>query len=199
MYNINKYNNVLELITGADGLVSRTIPEGQYNITALITELQGQFNVDFTNNLTIVQNSIQNTLTFSIDNGDIINFSNQNTSTMNSVLGIINQVAGAATITTQQTPRLNGLTIATIESQALSPANYHVNGINRNFLTSIQVAADYGTYVRWENFLAELASHNYAKPRKLDSTIDIILRDQNENIIDIQQQPIELELILYHE
>lgn len=199
MYNINQYNNVLELITGADGLISRTIPPGQYNLSALITELQNQFNAVLTNNLTIVQNTIQNTLTFSIDGGDIINFSNQATSTLNSYLGIINQVAGASSITAQQTPRLNGLTSVIVESQALAPANYHSNTRNRNFLTSIQVSSDYGTYVNWESFTAELASHNYSRPRKLDSTIDLRFLDQDENLIDIQSQNIELEIICYHE
>jgi len=198
-YNINQFNNVLELITGVDGLVSRTITPGQYNLTALIAELQTSFNSVLTNNLTIVQNPIQNTLNFSIDGGDTIQFSSQNSSTMNSVLGITTQEAAATTITTQQTPRLNGLTSVILESQALAPANYHSNGRNRNFLTSIQLASDYGTFSNWENFQAELASHNYAKPRKLDSTIDITLRDQDENIVDIQGQDIELELILYHE
>ena len=197
MYNINQFNNTLELTTGTDGLVSKTITPGQYNLTNLIAEIISQFG-SLTNTLAIVQNAIQNTLTFSISGGDTIQFSSQSTSTMNSVLGITAQQAAAASITTQQTPRLNGLTIATVESASLAPANYHGKGQNRNFLGSLQVSSDYGAYVYWENFQAELASHNYSRPRKLDSTIDVKILDQDENQLDIQGQNIEIEVICYH-
>ena len=120
-YNVNSNNNRIQIESGADGVVQIQIAQGQYKTSELITLIEGLFNASFTNNLTITQNSINQLLTFSIDNGDTIRlFAPDSTNnTLNNNLGITTTTALASTHDSDRMPRLNGLTLCHIESSEL--------------------------------------------------------------------------------
>ena len=194
-YNINTKNQVLTLATGVDGVVSQTIPVGQYILSDLITRIQNIFNPALTNTLTITQDPNTYILTFAISGGDTIQV--DSSSTMAPFLGYTATSPLASSVVAQRVPRLNGLTSCFIRSTHLSKGQYHDNRRDKDILTSIQVASDFGQYVYWESFQAELASVNYPRARKLDSTLDFQFLDQNLREIELNGHNIDIELICY--
>jgi hypothetical protein len=195
-YNINTKNQVLTLTTGADGAVTQTIPAGQYILSDLITRIQNIFNPLLTNSLTITQDPNTYLITFTISGGDTIQV--VSTSTMAPFLGYTTTDPLASSVLAQRVPRLNGLTSCFIRSTHLAKGQYHDDKRDKDLLTSIQVASDFGQYVYWESFQAELASVNYPRARKLDSTLDFQFLDQNLQEIDLNGHNMDIELICYY-
>jgi hypothetical protein len=198
-YNVNSNNNRIQIESGADGVVSIQVAEGQYKTSELITLLEGLFNASFTNNLTITQNSINQLLTFSIDNGDTIRLfaPDETNNTLNTNLGITTTTALASTHDGDRMVRLNGLTLCHVESSELANSNYHSNQRNENFLATVQVESEFGQYLYYQSDFAEQNSVNYSSHRKFHS-IDIRLLDQDLNVINIHDYDVELEIILYY-
>jgi hypothetical protein len=198
-YNVNSNNNRIQIESGADGVVSIQVAEGQYKTSELITLLEGLFNASFTNNLTITQNSINQLLTFSIDNGDTIRLfaPDETNNTLNTNLGITTTTALASTHDGNRMVRLNGLTLCHVESSELANSNYHSDQRNENFLATVQVVNEFGTYLYYEPSFSEINSINYPSHRKFHS-IDIRLLDQDLNVIDIHNYNVEIEIIFYY-
>ena len=198
-YNVNSNNNRIQIESGTDGVVQIQVAEGQYKTSELITLLEGLFNASFTNNLTITQNSINQLLTFSIDGGDTIRlFAPDSTNnTLNTNLGITTTTALASTHDGNRMVRLNGLTLCHVESSELANSNYHSDQRNENFLATVQVVNEFGTYLYYEPSFSEINSINYPSHRKFHS-IDIRLLDQDLNVIDIHNYNVEIEIIFYY-
>jgi hypothetical protein len=194
-YNINTKNQVLTLVTGADGSQTQIIPAGQYILSDLITTIQNIFNPVLTNTLTITQDPNSYLLTFAISGGDTIQV--DASSTMAPFLGYTATDPLASSVIAQRVPRLNGLTSCFIRSTHLAKGQYHDNRRDKDILTSIQVASDFGQYVYWESFQSELASVNYPRARKLDSTLDFQFLDQNLQEIELNGHNMDIELICY--
>ena len=198
-YNLNSNNNRITIESGTDGAQTVTIAVGQYKTSELISLLEMLFSGVFTNNLTITQNSISQLLTFSIDNGDTIRLfePDQVNNTLNNNLGIVNTTGLATTHDGNRMPRLNGLTLCHVESSELANSNYHSNQRNENFLATVQVVNEFGTYLYYEPAFSEINSINYPSHRKFH-TIDIRLLDQDLNVIDIHDYDVEIEVIFYY-
>ena len=198
-YNVNSNNNRIQIESGTDGVVQIQVAEGQYKTSELITLLEGLFNASFTNNLTITQNSINQLLTFSIDNGDTIRLfqPDSTNNTLNTNLGITTTTALASTHDGNRMVRLNGLTLCHVESSELANSNYHSDQRNENFLATVQVVNEFGTYLYYEPSFSEINSINYPSHRKFHS-IDIRLLDQDLNVIDIHNYNVEIEIIFYY-
>lgn len=200
MYNINTTNYTFRFTNDVDGALSVTLPVGQYKITELISALQTAINLLLTNVLTITQEALTDKLIFTMDIGTMA-FSSVETDPLNVMAPYLGLTldSGASTVTTfDSMTRLNGLTQCFIHSNRLSKQNSSSSdGFGNDTFCSIPIVEPFGNFVYWTNTNHELASVNYISPRKLDSEIDIQLRDQNNQLIEIGGHHVDLTFKIY--
>jgi hypothetical protein len=106
-YDIDSTNNVFRVLeddgVGGDDLVTATIPEGNYTITELLTELEGQLdtNTANTNAYTLSYDDITNLISFEYSgatSADVTIDTIANGSTLNDVLGFGKNTTTSQTI-----------------------------------------------------------------------------------------------------
>lgn len=203
-YNVNADTNTFTFTHSVAGALSVQVVEGQYNTAQLMTDLATAINAVITPDVvTITENLLTNKVTFSLATGTAIwnaNDSSPTPSPLSHLLGIATQSADLALFTGQDQVDLGGLKNVHITSSTLAPFNGVSNrdkGHIENTLLVVPVKVDYGAELFYESFDDEVDSINHLDGKNIQH-IDIQLRDENDNVLDIGSHEAYLLLKVYH-
>jgi hypothetical protein len=177
-YNINTNNNTFRFVNSVTAADEFTVPEGQYNITTLISVLES-----FVTGLSITQNAVTQKLTFALSGGT---FNIETTNLMSKVLGFETTGTGLSTYTSDNMANLRGLEHVYILSQVLSSNSGMISNDKekQNIFCDIPCRSAFGQNIVMDednNSLDFITFHNH----KNISSINVKLIDQNSNEIDL--------------
>ena len=180
-YVINIYNNVLKYKIGAGATETITIAEGNYTSSTLITALKAGFSANGETNINITISKVNGKLTFTntVNNFTIVSSG----STMMDVLGFISTqdyTSASLSLTPPYPLNLLGIQRIKVNSNylATNTTNSFTKGISNTF-ASIPVNAPSFGLINYTN----LNAYSLLRAKTI-STIDIELRDENDNAID---------------
>ena len=206
-YNITELNNTFEIEFSIDGPISITpIRPGNYTtsqlINLIVTDIQGQLS---TGTFDITQDTNTGKLTFSIVGGAIQTLQlwaaedAPNGSTLSPFLGIINTSNFTTFATATRLPNLYGVTKAYLHCLALAEGNLVDGDIEvHDIVSEIPITVSFGSMNHYQSRDDELDSINYNTPRDNIDTIDIALKDIDENILTLQGGDLTIILKLYY-
>lgn len=181
-YNVNVYNNLLEISVDSNPSVILTFTRGNYNANTFINEIQTQFTNAGINDITIAISSITGLLTFTKTSGTFTLFSAG--STCFKILGFkpsLDYTSVASVLVSAYPLNLLGTLKLRIGSLKLSVNSIDstVNG-NLNILSSIPINAGNFGLIMYEN---TTNISNQLNLRVLDG-FDLEILDDDNNLIN---------------
>jgi hypothetical protein len=197
-YTIDQYRNVLKYKYPSSSSTISTISLtlGNYNSNSLITEMKTQFLANG-HNFTINLNSINGKVTFSSTS----NFSFLNTTNGSLIMDLlgfddsVNYTSSSLSLTAIYPLNMLGIQRLKINSNALSTHTINSKTLSEsNTIASIPVNASSFGLIQYEN------KNVYSLLRaKVINQIDIQIRDQDENLIDLNgiDWTMTLQIIVY--
>lgn len=197
MYNIDE-NNRSFTYNIASSPTTVQIAVGQYTTTTLITALQTAASAV---GLAITQNATTQKLEFT--NTTNIEYLDISENPMAEVLGIeYGQGSGSdvASFNATGLPDLTGVSNVFVESQALGEDNLiQTNSKTQNIIAIVPLTVAWGSYEHYLTQHAEIDDNDSeAHGGKNKGRIDITLKDDKGNVIDLNGHHVELILKLYY-
>ena len=179
--------NVLRIEETGQAPLDLPLPEGQYSITELITELQTLINANLVSgSVAISQTLYSKKVQFIFTGTTAIIYDSANGSPMAPLLGISATLGPGAVLTAQYLPDLQGYSMVYIHSQDLAD-RYLIDGDSGLVSVASMVSfhnTPFGGVGYKQESDDELAQIPYAEPRNV-KRIKIILRDSLGNKLDI--------------
>ena len=191
-YDIDSTNNTF--IIQESSANTAVIPEGNYTITELLTELETQLdtNTNDGNDFTLSYDDITNKVTISFVAGGTATIDSiANGSTLNDLLGFgkssfgldDNQIVLADGVDSEATYAVDLDTKSYVQVETnITSANYYDPGIQKHIGAIVPINVDRNEKQYQENTEAHLTQLNNKGPI---TSVNFKLKDENDNIIDL--------------
>lgn len=176
-------NNTLTFTDSVSGLLTTTIPAGQYSVSTLITAVELAFAAVSTGTVAIVQDALTGKLSFAFAG---VNASIDAAASLSPVLGISQTSALSPVIVAGSLPDLSGVNMVYIHSREIASGYTIDSGFG--LVSAIDTISfhdtPYGVFATKNNFDFEMSTIKYTSPRNI-SRIRIVLRDDLGRRLDI--------------
>ena len=198
-YPVNSINNKIYFNEDAGATLTAVLTPGNYTYATLATEIKTRMDAasTATKTYTVTYDATLNKFTIAISSG-LVSFKFL-TNTANSAYKVLGasllDTTGALSYAFPNFPQLNSNSQIFIRSNALTgilKSGNMINGKVSNCLEVINVNADQGYYVYWENAVEKM----YETMGPLPQNIDISITDFQGNNIDLRNVDCGLELLL---
>jgi len=179
-----------------------TIPEGFYDVTTLMTQLQTDINANLNaGSVTVTQNSVSGKIVITASGQTIKFFNYTDGTTMANEIGFsVSSTTYVSSYTATYMPQLQGLTEVFLVSSMIAPAHM-IDSDNklqlRNVIMSIPITADFGDINIYEARDENLNVIHYANKKSIRN-IDIQLQDSQGNVVNLQNNNLKIIFKAYY-
>lgn len=199
-YNVNAYNDEFKFeYNGGD--LTFSIPQGQYDVNDIIAELTTQIDALIgPATVSIIQTALTQKLTFTLSAGTMKLYNEEDGNSMGGLLGI-NTTSASALIsqTADSLTSMEGLKNVYIASRTLSNHSPMIdtNKSKQNVFCDVPIRAPFGSIATLEEH-EDTLDYTVFHTKKNISSIDIVLLDENNNILDLNGSDWVLIFRVYH-
>lgn len=175
---------------------SVSVPAGQYTITTLLAVLKAGVDADITpRTSTFTLDPVTKKVTMAVSTGTCTVTSDTFSSTY---LGFTSNLPAGGSVTAQAFPDLLGLKTAYIHSRVLSSQKYIDSNGNQSIIAEVPIVSAFGYLNLYESNSSDEIDLILYKHKTNINYVDISLRDEDGNLLDLGQQEIRMVFKIFY-